>query len=150
MSSAFQNYAIYRLRAFTRLISGFHRERIPVLNFSELDTDNSDLDVSLRLRRTFENLKGAASSGSGKPRNRLAIRAWLGSMDFLRLYSGMLIGGGLACSSAERSSSDYKAAGRLTQRRGPHTGGRRIGLMTRNRWGLDVDPGLSQPILVAF
>ena len=79
MSSAFQNYAIYRLRAFTRLISGFHRERIPVLNFSELDTDNSDLDVSLRLRRTFEDLKGEASSGLGEPHTKIAISAWLAS-----------------------------------------------------------------------
>ncbi|CAL5228464.1 g11604 [Coccomyxa viridis] len=78
MSSAFQNYAIYRLRAFTRLISGFHRERIPVLHFSELDTDNSDLDVSLRLRRTFENLKSAASSGSDLQNAQARITRQLG------------------------------------------------------------------------
>lgn len=77
MSSVFQNYAIYRLRAFTRLASAFHKERIPVLNFTELDTDNTDLDVSLRLRRTFKDLKSEASSGPGEPSTRMAPIAWL-------------------------------------------------------------------------
>ena len=77
MSLAFHNYAIYRLRAFSRLISAFHEQRIPVLHFTELDTDNTDLDVSLRLRRTFEDRKDEALSGPGEPRIRTAVVAWL-------------------------------------------------------------------------
>ena len=77
MSSVFQNYAIYRLRAFTRLASAFHKERIPVLNFTELDTDNTDLDVSLRLRRTFADLKSEGSSGPGEHSAGMALIAWL-------------------------------------------------------------------------
>ena len=77
MSSAFQTYATYRLRAFTRLVSAFHRERIPVLHFTELDTENNSLDVLLRLRRTSEGLKDQSPSGTGDLLIILTGMSWL-------------------------------------------------------------------------
>ena len=80
MSSAFQTYATYRLRAFGRLVSAFHRECIPVLHFTDLDTEDSLLDPSLRLRRTFEAFKTELPSGPGDPFIISTCMSWLASV----------------------------------------------------------------------
>ena len=117
MSLAFHNYAIYRLRAFSRLISAFHEQRIPVLHFTELDTDNSDLDVSLRLRRTFRERKDDTLSGPGEPQMRMAVIAWL-AVSVSRMHQVKLqrsIGAVYIYRSTERSSSHCKAVERPMQ-----------------------------------
>ena len=65
MSTAYQKYAIYRLRAFSRLVSAFDRKEIPVLHFTDLDRENTVLSPSLRLRRTFEAFQHDLPSGPG-------------------------------------------------------------------------------------
>ena len=65
MSTAYQTYALYRLRAFARLLSAFDKEQIPVLHFTELDKENTVLSPSLRLRRTSEAFQHDLPSGPG-------------------------------------------------------------------------------------
>ena len=65
MSTAYQKYAIYRLRAFSRLVSAFGKEQIPVLHFTDLDRENTVLSPSLRLRRTFETFQHDLPNGPG-------------------------------------------------------------------------------------
>ena len=65
MSTAYQRYAIYRLRAFSRLVSAFDKKKIPVLHFTDLDRENTVLSPSLRLRRTFEAFQHEPPSGPG-------------------------------------------------------------------------------------